>query len=313
MSSRILILGATGRLGYAAAECFRDAGWNVVSQVRPGHAKLAPPRTRIVEVDGLDHNAVSEAAHRADVVLHALNPNYQHWRTQALPLAYSALAAAERVGATLIFPGNLYNYGSPVPPVIDEATPMRPTSHKGRIRVAIEDRLQEAAEERGLRVIIVRAGDFFGSGRGSWLDLVIAKDITRLRLTYPGPLDAIHEWAYVPNFASALVRLAGIRDQLAPFATFGFPGHAATGREFTTAVAKVVQNRLQVKRMGWWLVKGLAPFVPLCRELAEIAYLWKEPHRIDGDKLRAAIGDVPHTPLEAAVARAVQDLAVNAS
>lgn len=312
MSSRILILGAAGRLGYAAAECFRDAGWNVVSQIRPGHGKLAPPRTRVVEVDALDHAAVSEAAHRADVVLHALNPNYQLWRTQALPLAYSALAAAERVGATLIFPGNLYNYGSPIAPVIDENTPMRPTSHKGRIRVAIEDRLQEAAEERGLRVIIVRAGDFFGSGRGSWLDLVIAKDITRLRLTYPGPVDLVHEWAYVPNFASALVRLAGIRDQLAPFATFGFPGHAVTGREFTKAIAKVVQNRLQVKRMGWWLVRGLAPFVPLCRELTEIAYLWNEPHRIDGDKLHAAIGDVPHTPLDAAVARAIQGLAVNA-
>ena len=39
-----------------------------------------------------------------------------------------------------------------------------------------------------------------------------------------------------------------------------------------------------------------------------MAYLWKEPHRINGDKLRAAIGDVPHTPLDAAVQRAIEDL-----
>ena len=32
-----------------------------------------------------------------------------------------------------------------------------------------------------------------------------------------------------------------------------------------------------------------AAFVPLCRELSEIAYLWNEPHRIDGGKLAAAI------------------------
>ena len=181
--------------------------------MRPGSAKRAPPRTRVVEVDALDHAAVSEAAHGVDVVLHALNPTYQLWRTQALPLAYSALTAAEKAGATLMFPGNLYNYGSVLPEVIDETTPMRPTSHKGRIRVAIEDRLQEAAEERGLRVIIVRAGDFFGSGRGSWLDLVIAKDITRLRLTYPGPLEVAHEWAYLPNLARHAGALA---DQRAP-------------------------------------------------------------------------------------------------
>ena len=312
MSSRILVLGAAGRLGHAAAEAFRDAGWSVVSQVRPGFAKHAPRRTQVVEVDALDHAAVGKAAHGADVILHALNPRFTQWRQHALPLAYSAVTAAETSGATLMFPGNLYNYGSVLPPVIDETTPMRPTSHKGRLRLAIEDRLQEAAEERGVRTIILRAGDFFGGGPGSWLDLVIARDITQMRLTYPGPLDVVHEWAYVPNVASTLVRLAAIRAQLAPFATFGFPGHPVEGREFTQAIAKVVQNRLRVKRMSWWLIHVLRPVVPLCRELSEIEYLWKQPHRINGDKLKAAIGDVPHTPLDAAVQRAIQDLAVNA-
>ena len=51
-----------------------------------------------------------------------------------------------------------------------------------------------------------------------------------------------------------------------------------------------------------------APFVALPRELSELAYLWKVPHRIDGDKLKAAIGEVPHTPLDAAVARALKGL-----
>ena len=79
-----------------------------------------------------------------------------------------------------MFPGNLYNYGSPLPPVIDETTPMRPTSYKGRLRVTIEDHMADAAD-RGVRTIILRAGDFFGGGRGSWLDLVIAKELTRGR------------------------------------------------------------------------------------------------------------------------------------
>ena len=312
MSSRVLVLGAAGRLGYAAAEAFRAAGWTVISQVRPGAAKHALRGTVIAEVDALDHAALAKEAHGADVVLHALNPAVTQWRQHALPLAYSAVVAAETAGATLIFPGNLYNFGSVLPPVIDETTPMRPTSHKGRLRVAIEDRLQEAAEERGVRVIILRAGDYFGGGRGSWFDLVIARDITKLRLTYPGPVDVMHEWAYVPDLAAALVRLAAIRDRLEPFATYGFPGRAVTGREFTQAIAKVVKNRLQVKRMSWWLVHALSPVVPLCRELSEIAYLWREPHRIDGGKLTEAIGEVPHTPLDAAVTRAIQDLAVNA-
>jgi nucleoside-diphosphate-sugar epimerase len=313
MSPRILVLGAAGRFGRVAAQAFREAGWLVTSLVRPGTGKRAPSGTEIIEAEALDHVAVAKAARGADVVLHALNPPFTQWAKQALPLAYSALTAAETVGATLMFPGNLYNYGSPIPAVIDETTPMRASSYKGRLRIAIEDRMQEAAEERGVRSIILRAGDFFGGGgRGSWLDLVIAKDITKLRLSYPGPLRVMHEWAYVPDVAAAMVRLAAIRASLRPFETFGFPGHAVSGEEFTRALARAVRNRLRVKRMSWWLIHALSPFMPLPRELAELHYLWKEPHRIDGDKLKTAIGDVPHTPLDLAAARAIQDLAANA-
>ena len=42
MSGRILVLGAAGRLGYTAAEAFRDAGWTVKGLVRPGRAAAVP-------------------------------------------------------------------------------------------------------------------------------------------------------------------------------------------------------------------------------------------------------------------------------
>ena len=307
MTGRILVLGAAGRFGYLAAEAFRKAGWKVASLVRPGAAARAPKGTKVVEVDALDHAAVGEAARGADVVLHALNPPYTEWSRLALPFAYSAIAAAEAAGATLIFPGNLYNYGKGLPPVVDEATPMHPSSRKGRLRVVIEDQMEEAAE-RGVRTIILRAGDFFGGGRGSWFDLVIAKEIGRGRLTYPGPIDLVHEWAYLPDLAATTVRLAEIRATLPTFERFGFPGHAVSGREFTAAIARASGRGLQVKRMTWWLIDAPGPVIPISRELSEMAYLWNEPHRIDGGKLAAAIGEAPHTLLDVAVAGALEEL-----
>ena len=160
-----------------------------------------------------------------------------------MPLTYSVIDAAEAAGATLLFPGNLYNYGSPLPAVIDEATPMHPTSRKGQLRIIIEQRMAEAVE-RGLR------------------------------------------------------------------ASFGFPGHAVTGREFTAAITRAAGRELALKPMTWWLIHLGRLVVPMCRELSEIAYLWREPHRIDGTKLAAAISDVPHTPLDAAVRDALRDLAI---
>ena len=305
MKEKILILGAAGRLGYAAAEAFRSEGWSVTGLVRPGAAHRAPRAIKIIET--ADRNAAVEAAQGMSVVLHALNPPYTKWHQMALPHAYAAIEAAETSGATLMFPGNIYNYGRAMPEILDEKTPMQPTTRKGRIRTEIEQRMLEASE-RGMRTIILRAGDFFGSGRGSWFDLVLTKDIARRVITYPGPLDCLPTWAYVPDMAAALVRLAAVRDKLSAFETYGFPGHAVSGHDMAAAIAKAVGQGLKVKPMSWWFIHAAAPIVPLPREISEIAYLWKVPHRIAGDKLSSAIGTIPHTPLDAAVARALRAL-----
>jgi nucleoside-diphosphate-sugar epimerase len=309
MTGRILILGAAGRFGRVAAAAFRDAGWDVVSLVHARSAERIAPGTTLVTADASDRAAVIAAAHGAQVILHALNPPITEWQRLALPLAYIAIDAAEVSGATLLFPGNVYNYGRDLPAVLDESTPMHATSRKGQLRVLMEQRMQEAADS-GVRTIILRAGDFFGAGRGSWFDLAIARDIHRRRITYPGPLDVLHAWAYLPDYAAAMVRLAAARAQFGPFETFGFPGHAVTGREFVMAIRNAVGFGLKVRPMSWWLIRALSPIMKLPRELSELSYLWQRPHRIDGTKLTAVIGEVPQTPLDIAVREALIDLGV---
>ena len=305
MKGQILVLGAAGRLGFAAAEAFRDAGWSVKGLVRPNAGWRAPRGIDVIETN--DRAVAVREARGTDIVLHALNAPYTGWAQHALPLAYSAIEAAEQSGATLIFPGNVYNYGAGMPPVLDETTPMRPTSRKGKLRDEVELRLREASD-RGVRTIILRAGDFFGRGRGSWFDLVVIKELAKNRITYPGPLDVVHEWAYLPDYIDALIRLAGIRATLGPFETFGFPGHAVTGQEFVTAIAKASGRRLKVGHINWWMMRTVGSIWKMGRELTDIGYLWQVPHRIDGSKLAAAIGQVPHTPLETAVTRSLREL-----
>ena len=305
MSGRILVLGAAGRLGYVAAEVFREAGWSVKGLVRPGRAGAVPPKVEPVEA--VTRDEAIAAAQGCDVVLNALNPIITEWQKNALSLAYGAIAAAEANGATLLFPGSVWNYGRDMPPVLDENTPMHPTTRKGRMRVEIEQRIREACD-RGMRAIILRAGDYFGGGRGSWLDLVIVKDISRNRLSYPGPLDVVHPWAYLPDFAAAMVLLAERRDRFAPFQAFGFPGHAMTGRALIDAIEAATRGSFNVRPMSWWLLKSIGQLTAFGRELAELEYLWRVPHRISGEKLRSAIGEIPHTPLPVATAASLRAL-----
>jgi nucleoside-diphosphate-sugar epimerase len=307
---RILVLGAAGQLGRAAAEAFHAGGWDVASLVRGQASTDVEPGTEPIEVDARDTEAVIEAARGADVVLHALNVPYTQWAAAALPLAETAIAAARQNGATLVFPGNLYAYGAGIPGIVDETTPIRPTSRKGEIRAAIEARLHAAAD-RGVRVIILRSGDFFGGpGIGSYFDRILIRDIAAGRLTYPGPLDVVHEWAYVPDLCEAMRRLVEARAGLDPFAQFGFPGHAVTGRALVGAIARACGRGFKVSGMPWALLRMLGIVVPIFRELSEMAYLWSTPHAIDGTRLAAAIGDIPHTPLDRAIASALLRLGI---
>lgn len=305
MSGRILVLGAAGRLGFSAAEAFRDAGWDVKGLVRPRRASFVPRGVEPVEVVARP-DAVA-AARGCDVVLNALNPAITEWRKNALSLAHSAIACAEDNGATLMFPGSVWNFGEAMPPVLDESTPMHPTTRKGRMRVEIEQRIAEACD-RGMRAVVLRAGDFFGGGRGSWFDLVIVKDMARQRLTYPGPLDVVHAWAYLPDLTATMVELARRRAEFRPFESFGFPGHAITGNELIAAIEAVTRGTFNVRPMGWWMLKTFGQLLSMGRELSELEYLWRVPHGLSGEKLKAAIGEVQHTPLKKAVAASLREL-----
>ena len=86
---------------------------------------------------------------------------------------------AERFGARFMLPGNVYNYGEAMPALIDETTPQRPTTAKGRIRVAMETELERRAAAGRLRATVITAGDFFGAGSGSWFDAVVVKSIAK--------------------------------------------------------------------------------------------------------------------------------------
>jgi nucleoside-diphosphate-sugar epimerase len=175
------------------------------------------------------------------------------------------------------------------------------------MRAEIEQRIGEACD-RGMRAVVLRAGDFFGGGHGSWFDLVVVKDIDRHRLTYPGPLDVAHAWAYLPDFTETLVKLAEQRERFARCETFGFPGHDPTGAQLVAAIEAATKAKFNVRTMRWWLLKTFGQVLAMGRELSELEYLWRVPHRISGDKLKAAIGDIPHTPLTQAVAASLREL-----
>jgi nucleoside-diphosphate-sugar epimerase len=301
----VLILGATGRFGAAAVAAFAEAGWRVLAQSRSAQASL-PQGVKAIAAALSDTDGIVRAAQGAQAVVYAVNPPYTDWATQAMPLAQQGMDIASRLSARFMLPGNVYNYGASMPALLDEATPQQPTTRKGKIRFDMEAELAARAST-GLSSVVIRAGDFFGSGTGSWFDLAIVKSIHKGTLMYPGPLDRTHAWAYVPDLARAFVAVAA---QHAPqrFSSVQFPGHALTGEALLIAIEREARalgfgRQAPFKRttMPWPIIRAGGWLVPAWREIAEMAYLWTVPHALDGASLTALVGDLPVTPLEVAL------------
>ena len=307
MTSTVLILGAAGRLGQVLARAFADAGWQVRAQARKplpdalaGHA-----RVRRVACDALDLVALRDAAQGAAVVVNALNPPYTEWDRLALPLADAGLAVARAAGALLMYPGNVYNFGSALPPLLTPATPEQGNTPKARTRIEAEARLAAAHD---VDSVVIRAGDFFGGpGRGSWFDLGLASRIDKGVFVYPGPLGLAHAWAYLPDLAQAFVRLAARRAQLCGPHRFHFAGHTVTGLQMHDAMEQAAGRPLKPGQLPWGLIRLASPFVASWRELLVMRYLWMRPHALVDAELERLTGPLPQTPLPQAL-RAALDL-----
>ncbi|MBA3811599.1 MAG: NmrA family NAD(P)-binding protein, partial [Caulobacteraceae bacterium] len=298
-----LVIGATGSFGGHAACALIKRGWRIRALARDPRAAAikAGPRMPIewVAGDAMIGADVAAAAEGAGLIVHAANPpGYRNWRGLAVPMLRSTIAAAKAVGARIVFPGNVYNFAPDAGPLIGEDAPQAPVTRKGRIRVEMEAMLREASTA-GVRVLIVRAGDFFGpAAPNSGLGWLTRRRGGAVRAVYsPGPAQVGHAWAYLPNLAETVARLADREAELADFQVFHFAGHwLARADDMAGAIRRVTgRPDLPLRPFPYPLVIALSPFVETFRELLEMRYLWRRPIGLDGSKLAAFLGGAPAT------------------
>ncbi len=284
MSGKVLILGASGRFGRHAAEAFWNAGWRV-SVFRRGEDDL------------------TEAASDVDVIVNGWNPPYPQWAKTVPSLTAEVIQAASASGATVIVPGNVYVYGKGAPGVLGPDTPHSAKNPLGRIRVEME----AAYRASGVQTIILRGGDFIDTeASGNWFDEVIVSKLDKGILTLPGPSDAVHAWAYLPDMARAAVALVEKRETLDQFTDVGFPGYALTLGQVVEMIGRATGRNIRTRRFPWWLLMPALPFWAMGRGLFEMRYLWSMPHRIDDEAFDALLPEFRMTDPVTALARAVE-------
>lgn len=312
---KALILGATGGIGREVTHQLSKAGWLINALKRGAYHPTENDNITWFQGDALNQADVEAAAQGCCVILHGVNPpGYKHWEDLVLPMLNNTIAVAKKIGACIVLPGTVYNYGPDAFPLLNELSLQNPVTKKGQIRVEMERRLQDFSEQGG-QVIIVRAGDFFGpNAANNWFSQGLIKPNKPVKnIKNPSTTNVGHQWAYLPDVAATMLKLIETRHTLDAFATFHMSGFwDQDGTQMAKAIRRVVEKHTRkapnISVFPWWLMPLIAPFNETLREMMEMKYLWQQPIRMNNSKLLAQLGEEPTTPIDQAVENTLKGL-----
>lgn len=303
MKKIALIMGITGNFGAEAAAALQAEGWSLRALLRDP-ARL-PERFTGIEVvtgDVRDPESLSRAVEGVELVVYGVNPPKYDWKDKALPWLDNTVRIIEEKQLTLVFPGNVYVLDPAQGPDFTETAPLTGLTSKGEIRLAMEQRLQLAAQ-RGARIINLRLGDFFNAGsQGSWLQAILKKSRHGYTLAKPGDADLEHSWAYLPDAARTLALIVNQRHELPAYALFHYRGYRVSLRQIATALSQASGKPVKLTPFPWFVLRLIAPFSIMFQGLWDMRYLWQRPINLDDHKLQAFLNQpLPQTPLSQAL------------
>src|SRR6516162_1439808 len=138
----VLVVGANGGIGSETALAFSRHGWKIRAFSRTKGSASGSSGWEWVKGDALDRASVVAASEGVQAIVHAVNPpGYRNWAKLVLPMIDNTIAAAKASGARILLPGTIYNYGEDAFPILREDSPQTATTHKGKIRIALEKKL----------------------------------------------------------------------------------------------------------------------------------------------------------------------------
>lgn len=303
MSSHLVIgYGATGA---TTARLLAEQGHSVKVVTRS--PRPAESGIEHVALDATDSAALSELAQGADAIYNCANLPYHHWVTGWPPLAASLNQVAEDSGAVLVVLSNLYGYG-PVSSPMTEDFPLASTGVKGRVRAGMWEDALKLHEQGRIRMVEVRACDFFGPGvvDGGHLASRAMPSLLRGRpVQVMGNPDAPHSWTYVPDVANAMIKVAEEEQ------AWGKAWHVPTAsplslRAMVEKLAEKAQvSPVSVRQIPPVVLRVLSLFSPLLRELREVRYQFDEPFVVDSSAFTQQFGQEP-TPIDEQIDATVQ-------
>ncbi|MEV8437081.1 NAD-dependent epimerase/dehydratase family protein [Actinosynnema sp. NPDC051121] len=294
-----VVLGAGRGIGREITRQLVADGREVRAVTRSGGV---PEGAQDVRADLMDRASTLKAVEGASVIHLAANVPYPDWTAMLPTMVDNAIAAAEAVGAKLVYADNLYAYG-PVSGPLREDTPERPGGAKERLRSELGKRLRQAS----VPVATGRSSDYYGPGGTGSLpgELVLKPMAAGKAAMWFWPLDLPHTFAYLADTARAQIVLGD--DERADGKVWHTPAaETLTVREFVALTGRVLGNERKPMRLPAFAVTVASLFDKRLRGAGEMDHQRTAPWVVDHSAFEATFGPFAVTPHQQAIEETVR-------
>ncbi|MGN6441427.1 MAG: NAD-dependent epimerase/dehydratase family protein [Arthrobacter sp.] len=290
--SKVYVVTGAGPVGWSVAAQLAEQGRQVRLLTRSGSGPGHPLIERI-RGDAKDPAVLRSVLAGAQAVFHCIHGsayNASVWQAELPAAEHAVLAAAQEVGAVVVFPESLYSYSEP-DSVMSEGSPRQATGGKRGVRTE----LLRARAASATPTVSVVSGDFFGprARMAHAGERMVAPILAGKNVSVVGSSRQPHSFTYVPDLARAMIAAA---DQPSAWnAVWHAPtGPALTQKELAQAFAAAAgRPSPKVRVLPGWTLRAAGIFSADARELAEMLYQFERPFIMDSAASEAALGVTP--------------------
>lgn len=301
MTSKHLVLGSTGSIGFAYANELlkNNIPFTVLVRNKEKAEKLfgKNPLIEIIVGDATDRNKLKEISKEKEIIFHGINYPYHLWEKNMELVTGNVIEAAGVNQATIIFPGNIYEFGN-ISEISDDTVP-NPVTKKGKIRLKLHDLLQAAAESNICHVIFLRLPDFFGPNVTNGLVMPIFGNASKKKaMSYLINAGILHQFVYTPDAARLMFQLS-LKKNIPAFTQYNYASFVVPSfNDFAKEIAAIGGGPSKVKVMPKWLIIALALFIPVLKELKENFYLFENNVMLNDEKVRKLMPEFHDTEMK---------------
>lgn len=293
------ILGAGGAIGTELAKALKS--YNTDIRLVGRNPKKVNETDQLHRADVKNADEVDRAIEGSDIVYVTVGFEYNRnvWKQTWVPFIKSVMESCKKHKAKLVFFDNVYMYDRDHLDNMTEETPVKPTSVKGLVRSEVAGLIMEEINQKDLTAMIVRAADFLGTKNSVPVETVYKNLKKGKPADVMANADKIHNYTWVPDAGKAVAILGNTPDAYNQVWHAPSIREKLTQRQWVGLFAKEMGAEAKIRVLPIWMMGVLGLFIPIMKELKEMAYQYDRDYYFNSDKFEKRFGYQPVSAEEA--------------